>query len=269
MASTWAVYAQWQSVFGAENPEENLESWSDIAHQFKTLHRYTYDAEKQLNYHAWSAQPADSNSFWVNRQSPMPGTSTEFWGRGMGWYFAALVDVLELMPADHPDRAALLENCRTVAAGLKRWQDPVSGVWFQLLQYDASVTADGIGDTVRGETYNVGTKPNYLEASCSGMFTYAFLKGIRLGYLDKKTYQPVADKAFQGLLDTFIVERPETGNIDIMQSCNSAGLGPYSNPSRTGTINYYLEGRDVPIVNNEGKAIGPFIMAALEMEMAR
>jgi unsaturated rhamnogalacturonyl hydrolase len=264
-----AVYAQWQSVFGAENPEENLESWSDIAHQFKTLHRYTYDAEKQLNYHAWSAQPADSNSFWVNKLSPMPGTSTEFWGRGMGWYFAALVVVLELMPADHPDRTALLENCNAVAAGLKRWQDPVPGAWFQLLQYDATMTADGIGDTVRGEVYNTGTKPNYLEASCSGMFTYAFLKGIRLGFLDKKTYKPVADKAFQGLLDTFITVNPETGVIDINQSCNSAGLGPYSNPSRTGTINYYLEGRDVGIVNNEGKAIGPFIMAALEKELAK
>lgn len=262
-----AVYAQWQAAFGAEDPRDNTESWSDIALQFKTLHRYTYDTEKELNYHAWSANPVDSNSFWANQQAPYLGASKEFWGRGMGWYFAALVDVLELMPTDHPDRAALSDNLNQVAAGLKRWQDPVSGVWFQLLQYDAAKTADGIGDTVRGEVYNVGTSANYLEASCSSMFTYAFLKGIRLGYLDKAVYQPVADKAFQGLLDTFVKVDEATGRVDIVQSCASAGLGPWRNPSRTGTANYYLMGGDVKIVENEGKAIGTFIMAALEKEM--
>lgn len=263
-----AVYAEWQAVFGKDNVEENMESWSDIGHQFKTLHRYTYDTEKELNYHAWSAEPADSNSFWANQQEPYLGCSKEFWGRGMGWYFAALVDVLELMPKEHPDYSALLENCNQVAAGLKRWQDADSGVWYQLVQYDSSVTADGIGDTVNGETFNVGTLPNYLEASCSAMFTYAYLKGIRLGFLDKTVYKPVADKAFQGLLDTFIRPR-EDGKVDIIQSCASAGLGPAGNPSRTGTVNYYLAGRDITIVENEGKAIGTFIMAALEKEMIK
>jgi unsaturated rhamnogalacturonyl hydrolase len=263
-----AVYAQWQAVFGAENPEDNRESWSDIALQFKTLHRYTYDAEKQLNYHAWAANPADSNAFWANAQTPYLGASKEFWGRGIGWYFAALTDVLELMPADHPDRGTLQDNYKQVAAGLARWQDPASGVWFQLVQHNATVTADGIGDTVRGKVYNVGTLPNYLEASCSCMFTYAFQKGIRLGLLDKATYQPVADRAFQGLLDTFVRVDEATGRVNIVQSCASAGLGPWRNPSRTGTINYYLMGNDVTVVENEGKAIGTFIMAALEREMA-
>ena len=262
-----AVYAQWQATFGAENPAENTESWSDIAHQFKTLHQYTYDTEKGLNYHAWSAEPTDSNSFWANQEAPYLGCSKEFWGRGMGWYFAALVDVLELMPKDHPDYPALQANCNQIAAGLKRWQDDASGVWYQLLQHDASTVADGIGDTVNGETFNAGTLPNYLEASASCMFTYAYLKGIRLDLLDKAVYQPVADKAFQGLLDTFIRSR-EDGKIDIIQSCASAGLGPARNPGRTGTTNYYIMGRDVTIVENEGKAIGTFIMASLEKEMA-
>ncbi|MDL2291755.1 glycoside hydrolase family 88 protein, partial [Bacteroides sp. OttesenSCG-928-F21] len=115
------------------------------------------------------------------QEEPFKGCSKEFWGRGMGWYFAAITDVLEYMPKDHADYPAMLEICQQVAAGLKRWQDPESGLWYQLLQYDATVTADGKGDEVNGETYNVGTAPNYLEASCSSIFTYAFLKGIRLG----------------------------------------------------------------------------------------
>lgn len=261
------TYAQWQSLFGAADPKDNAESWADIAMQFKIIHRYTYDAGKQLNYHAWSATPSDPNSFWANKSGPFTGSSLEFWGRGMGWYFAALADVLELMPRDHPDFADVHAIYRQVAAGLKRWQDKESGVWYQLLQYDATVRGDGRGDTVNGKLYNVGTAPNYLEASCSAIFTYAYLKGIRLGLLDRKEYGPTAEKAYKGILKTFV--KKEGGQLDIIQSCASAGLGPASNPSRTGTINYYLCGEDVGLAKNEGKAVGTFIMAAVEYERMR
>lgn len=259
------VYAMWQAAFGAENEAENLESWNDIAHQFKTIHHYTYDAEKQLNYHAWSAEPENADSFWARREAPFKGCSPEFWGRGMGWYFAALVDVLELMPKEHADYAAMVAIYNEVAAGLARWQDNESGVWYQLLQHGAEVTADGIGDTVEGKVYNVGTQPNYLEASASCIFTYAYLKGLRLGLLDEATYGPVAEKAYQGILNTFISE--QEGKMAIVQTCASAGLGPKKDHSRTGTINYYLAGKDVGITQNEGKAVGTFILASIEYEM--
>lgn len=258
------VYALWQSAFGSTDANNNQQSWSDIANQFKILHKYTYNPDKQLNYHAWSATPTDSNSFWANKTDPYLGCSKEFWGRGMGWYFAALVDVLEVMPKNHPDYATIHFNLNQVAAGLKRWQDKESGVWYQLLQYDASTKGDGKGDTVNGKTYNIGTAPNYLEASCSSIFTYAFLKGMRLGLLDKGTYKQTAENAYHGLLKTFI--RKQGSDVEIIQSCASAGLGPAGNPSRTGTINYYLNGPDVAIVKNEGKAIGTFILASVEYE---
>lgn len=261
------IYAQWQHTFGADSVDNNSESWSDIALQFKTIHRYTYNPEKQLNYHAWSATPDAPDSFWANKAEPFKGCSPEFWARGMGWYFAALVDVLEFMPREHPDRAAVDSILQQVAAGVARWQDPQSGVWYQLMQYDATKTADGKGDTVDGETYNVGTAPNYLEASASGIFTYAFLKGIRLGLLDAATYRPVAEKAYAGLLKNFI--RESDGRTDIVRTCASAGLGPQKNPSRTGTVNYYLCGKDVTIVENEGKAIGTFILASVEYEQSK
>jgi hypothetical protein len=85
----------------------------------------------------------------------------------MGWYFAALVDVLGSNAKEPPDYAALRSNLNQVAAGLKRRQDKESGVWYQLLQYDSSICGDGKGDIVNGKTYNVCTTPNYLEASCS------------------------------------------------------------------------------------------------------
>src|SRR5690606_16561734 len=106
----------------------------------------------------------------------------------MGWYFAALVDVLEFMPKNHSSYREIVDIASQVAAGLKRWQDDTSGLWYQLLQYDASVAADGKGDTIAGEVYNVGDAANYLESSASCIFTYAYLKGVRLGILDKETY---------------------------------------------------------------------------------
>ncbi len=263
MGST--MYAEWQHYFGRTDSVENAESWDDIALQFKTIHHYSYNAEKQLNYHAWSATPEDPNSFWARPDGPYRGCSPEFWGRGMGWYFAALTDVMEYMPKDHADYQVMLHIYNQVAEGLKRWQDPQSGVWYQLLQYDASTTGNGQGDTAsNGETYNAGTAPNYLEASCSSIFTYAFLKGIRLGLLDRATYEPVAERAYLGLLNTFI--REQEGRTDIIQICASAGLGPATDLSRTGTIDYYLCGKDIAVVENEGKAIGTFIMASVEYE---
>lgn len=243
-----AFYAEYLATFAPDD----YEGWTDIALQFTTIHSHTYDAEKGLNFHGWSALPSDPNSFWANTSSPFKGCSEEFWGRGMGWYAAALVDVLALMPAEHPDYDAVKEIFTDVAAGIRRWQDAESGVWYQLLQYDDSfVSAYG--------------RNNYLEASASSMFAYALFKGIRIGLLDENEYAPVALKAYNGLLSTFITTNA-SGGIDIHNICRSAGLGPANKPERDGSADYYLDGSDVNIVSNEGKGIGSFIMASLEYE---
>lgn len=263
-----AMYAGWQNCFGAELGEkDNMDSWSDIASQFIIIHQHTYDNEKKLNYHAWSADPTNANSFWANKEGIYKGCSPEFWGRGMGWYFAAIIDVLEIMPKNHPDYIRIKEIAEQVAAGLAIYQDKQSGCWYQLLQYNNTTKSDNKGDYMNGKLYNVCDKPNYIESSASSMFTYAYLKGIRIGILSEKVYRDIAQKAYKGLLNNFITEGTN-GDLRIIQSCASAGLGPEKDMSRTGTVNYYLCGKDVTITENEGKAIGPFIMASLEYELS-
>ena len=153
------------------------------------------------------------------------------------------------MPEDHSARIRIEKYANMVADGLKDRQDSKSGCWYQLLQYDNTLSSScGIN--------------NYLESSASSMYTYAYLKGIRLEILDKNKYMPVAQKAYKGLINNFIVEEPN-GKIKIVQSCESAGL---SN-TRKGDADYYLCGKDVKINNDtEGKVLGPFIMASLEFE---
>ena len=56
------------------------------------------------------------------------------------------------------------------------------------------------------------------------MFTYAYLKAMRLGLLDKGKYADMAVKAYKGLIEEFVVENAD-GTISIVSSCESAGLG--------------------------------------------
>ena len=224
----------------------------DVVKQFSLIHSKTYDAAYQLNYHAWSATPTDANSFWAKQADPFKGCSPEFWARGLGWYAAALVDVLEVLPANYAKRQDLIDILNQVAAGIKRWQDPATGCWYQLLKYDKTLVSNGTH--------------NYIEASASSMFTYAILKAVRLGLISKTDYLSTGTKAYQGLITNFISE-DASGNLSINRICNSAGLGPSSNLSRNGTIDYYLNGSDAgKIVSNDLKGVGPFIMASIEYE---
>jgi unsaturated rhamnogalacturonyl hydrolase len=241
-------YVSYEKAFSA-NP-----NYDDIVNQFTTIHAKTYDPEFQLNYHAWSAQPNDANSFWANKSEPFLGCSKEFWGRGMGWYAAALVDVIDVLPAQYVRRKELIDIFKQVAAGIKRWQDTSSGCWYQLLRYN---------NTFKSAKGNV----NYIEASASSMFTYALLKAVRLGIVEQEVYKPVSVKAYNGLISNFITS-DASNNISLNRICQSAGLGPASNPTRDGSASYYLDGSDAgKIVSNDLKGVGPFIMASVEYEM--
>ncbi|MDD3080526.1 MAG: glycoside hydrolase family 88 protein [Paludibacter sp.] len=239
-------YAAYEKAF------DNGTNYDDIVNQFVLIHSKTYDPDYQLNYHAWSALPTDANSFWANQSEPFPGCSKEFWARGLGWYAAALLDVLEILPDNYSRRQELVDIFNQVVAGIKRWQNETTGCWYQLLRYDGTLTSNGTH--------------NYIEASSSCMYTYVLLKAIRLGLISRTDYMPVAEKAYQGLIDNFISE-DKSGNLSLNNICKSAGLGPASNISRDGSINYYLNGSDAgQIVSNDLKGVGPFIMASIEYE---
>lgn len=194
---------------------------------------HAYDAATGLYFHGWDESREQE---WAD---PETGCSPSFWSRAIGWYAMAIADVLDYLPADHPGRASVIAIFNRVADGIARFQDPESGVWWQV-------------------TDQFARDSNYLESSASCMFVYALAKGVRLGYLEDEPYSAVALKGYRGILDHFIEPGPG-GTIDLTQVCRTAGLGY----GRDGTYNYYT--LETEVVSNDGKGTGPFVLAGIEI----
>lgn len=244
------------------NISDNDNDWDIIAKQFSITWAQLYDKNTGLLYHGFTANPGDDASKSWAGISKEKGIyhSASFWGRANAWYFLALVDILEVMPTDNTYYDTFKGYLTSLAAGIAKYQDKGTGCWYQVMdKVPASLTG------------------NYLEASCSSIFTAGYLKAIRLGLLDKATYEPIAKKAYEGLVNQFMVfDNKDNSTIQLVHSCTSAGLGGSNN--RAGDDNYYLTGKDASVVTSsdpastyyytEGKVLGGFIMAATEYERA-
>ena len=236
--------------------------WAIIAKQFSITWAQLYDKTTGLLYHGFTANPGDKASTSWAGISKEEGIyhSASFWGRANAWYFLALVDILEVMPTNNTYYNTFKGYLTSLAEGIANNQDKDTGCWYQVMdKVPASLTG------------------NYLEASCSSIFTAGYLKAIRLGLLDKTTYEPIAKKAYEGLVNQFMIyDNKDNSTIQLVHSCTSAGLG--GSNKRAGDDNYYLTGTDAKVVTSsdptskyyytEGKVLGGFIMAATEYERA-
>ena len=216
--------------YAAYKPEP--EAWSDVARQFLIIDAHTRKANG-LNHHGWD------ESRQMGWSDSITGCSPETWGRAEGWYLMALVDVLELMPKDHPDREALVNALNRVVIALSEVQDKDTHLWYQVPD--------------KGDQ-----EGNYLESTCSAMYCYAMAKGARIGVLDKR-YKQEAQQVLEGLKAHKIV-RNEDGTLSLIDCCAVAGLG--GNPYRDGTYDYYIHER---IREDDPKGVAPLILACIEL----
>ena len=212
--------------------------FDDVAKQFLLVARHTTDPRTGLMYHAWDEARAQP---WADS---VTGRSPNFWGRAIGWYLMGLVETLEHFPADHPQRPALVQLLRDAAQAVARVQDPRTGLWWDVLDQP-------------------GREGNYLEASASSMFAYAFARGARKGWLDT-SYRRAAERAFGGLLANLVRENPD-GTASLINVVQVSGLGGNRRSDgsyRDGSYAYYVS---EPVVTDDYKGVGPFILAALEL----
>lgn len=212
-------------------------AYDDIANQFIYMEKNARDAQTGLLYHGWDESRQER---WANKTT---GVSPNFWGRAMGWYGMALVDVLEYFPVHHPKRKALLDILNRLSIAISKYQDKNSGLWYDIIDQPDS-------------------KGNYKEASASCMFVYTISKGVRKGYLDRK-YFKIAKHGFYGIQKEFIEDGAKPGQINLKGTVSVSGLG--GKPYRDGSYAYYISEK---VITNDPKGVGAFLLAASEMEIA-
>ena len=225
-------YAEYTARYEREELKDSC--FQDIVRHFLIVAEHTFDPQTRLYRHAWDAS---RSMFWCD---PATGQSAHAWGRALGWYCMALVDVLPWIPEGTAGRDSLLSVLGGIYEVLPEYADPATGMWYQVLD-------------------RPGAAGNYVEATCSCMFVYAALKGTRLGLLPA-SLRPWAEESYRKLLAEFVV-RDADGTVSLERCCEVAGLGGKDN--RRGDYAYYVGER---IRSNDPKGIGPLIWAALEME---
>lgn len=268
--------------------------WAIVAKQFDIAWKYLWDSEAQLLWHAVAFDNGVSGSHsdtWYGLSESCHHSAT-YWGRAEGWYFMALVDVLEQMQiAGKTSTQAytdLKNQLNAIAAGLVACQDATSKCWYQLLGYNSSFGATGVSTSSPSEAQKVEDGDNayyattgkqstskiynYLESSCSFLFAAAYLKGARLRlFNDNEAMRLVGKNAYEGAIARFW-----DGN-KLIDCCASAGLGgsdsknaKYAEKYRSGSPAYYLQSYDVTRITTytEGKVLGAAILAAVEYERA-
>ncbi|MCW3093826.1 MAG: glycosyl hydrolase [Ferruginibacter sp.] len=131
-----------------------------------------------------------------------------FWGRGNGWMAAGMTELLRSLPKDNPDRPRILKGYQTMMKSLKNFQG-ADGMWRQL----------------------VDDSNSWPETSCTGMFTYAMITGVKNGWLNAKEYAPVARKGWLALI-TYI-----DANGDVREVCEGT--------NKKNDRQYYLDRRRI------------------------
>ena len=176
-------------------------AWDEATRQILVYARRAQRGDTGLYLHGlYEPGHGDRVCKWAD---PTTGLSPEVWSEGLGWYALAIAKTLEVLPADHPNRASVEDVFRRLAAGLRRTQDPKSGRWFQVV--------------------DKGERPdNWTDTSGSAMFVYAIQKGIELGLLDQRTYAPVVAAGYKGI--TANAKINARGLVDIYQACDGVGV---------------------------------------------
>jgi Predicted unsaturated glucuronyl hydrolase involved in regulation of bacterial surface properties, and related proteins len=199
-----------------------------MASQAILMEKHTKDPVTGLLYHGWDETKEAS---WAD---PDTGLAPEFWGRAIGWYPVALLEMFEYLPEDHKDKNALVAILQNLLISLIKYQDSSTGLWYQVVD--------------KGDLPD-----NWLETSCTALYVHAIAKAVRFGYLEPQ-YLAYAWKGYQGVIDTLKLD--DNGHVVICQICIGTGIGDYT---------HYIAR---PTSENDLHGAGAFILMCVEMSLA-
>jgi unsaturated rhamnogalacturonyl hydrolase len=197
-----------------------------VLFQEKLMRKNMKDTKTGLLFHAYDES---RRMPWANEDT---GCSPEFWGRSVGWYGTALIDILDLLPEDHQGRGELIQSLQSLIESLVKYQDLKTGLWYQIV--DKGMEED-----------------NWLESSCSSLFIYTIARAVEKGYISDNQLE-VAVRGYQGLLEHMI--EIEGDKLTMKGICIGTSAGVYD---------YYVSR---PVSENDLHGVGAFILASMALE---
>lgn len=193
---------------------------AEAVKQLLVYHKHLKSDRLGLLYHAYDESGRAS---WAD---PVTHHSNIFWCRSLGWYAMMLIDTLDVIPRNQPGRNDLLTILQQLMRGLVHFQDPKTGLWFEVLDQPQL------------------TK-NWTETSSSSMFTYVLDIAVKRGYAPR-SYLAAARKGYEGVMSRLTVD--ENGLTDLAQICVGTDVG---------NLEWYL---DRPRKNNDPHGLGAFLL---------
>ncbi|MFA9557856.1 glycoside hydrolase family 105 protein [Evansella sp. AB-rgal1] len=194
--------------------------------QEELMRKQTYDPKTGLYFHGYDES---GKTPW---SQPETNTAPEIWGRSLGWYGMALVNLIELLPEGHPKKAELTGVLQDLVSNIVKYQDEETGLWYQIV--------------------DKGDRPdNWLESSGSALFIFTIAKAVNNGYVDEKYFE-AAKKGYEGIVTRFIKVTPN-GGLALTGICIGTSIGVYE---------YYV---DRETDENDLHGVGAFVLASIQM----
>ena len=195
-----------------------------VVRQALLMREKTRDPETGLLYHAWDGTKTES---WAD---PETGRSPEFWGRSMGWVPVALLNDLEYLPDSTPSREQLAAMAADLLKNLCRYQSE-DGRWYQVVD--------------KG-----GQEGNWLENSCTCLYTAGLCRAVRKGILPASFISP-ARRGYEGVIRSLSWDGAD---VQIGHVCIGTGVGDYA---------HYCAR---PVSVNDLHGVGSFLLMCTEMQ---
>ena len=210
------------------------ELFDELCTQLIIAEARTRDVSTGLLHHALDASRMQ---LWAH---PRSGCSPHFWGRGMGLFGMAVIDVLDYLPPEHAEYSTVVAILHRFAEAMARVQDHNSGLWYQVLDQPKR-------------------KKNFTETSVSAMSVYIFAKGVRMGYLDRR-YLETAKAGYTGLIThRFVTDDSGSHHVSGISRSVELGGNPYSDGSYDCYVNNDTSTDDI-------HGVAPLLLACIEME---
>jgi unsaturated rhamnogalacturonyl hydrolase len=136
--------------------------YDDAVKQVLQFSKRMFNKEKRLYMHGWVQGMKDHPQF--------------HWARANGWAILAKVELLDVLPANHASRPAIMQLLQEHIRGLAAYQSG-SGFWHQLLDRNDS----------------------YLETSATAIYTYCIAHAMNKGWIDPVAYGPMVMLAWNAV----------------------------------------------------------------------